>query len=98
MCDKRESGLNLLYPQQISNIDIQNVAQMFIRMYAQKCLRNLHYSKINCCWKQKNKRVQNIKYVKIKVITNMLLGIICALFSGLDLYPFRIVAAPLIYL
>ena len=39
MRDKRESGLNLLYLQQISNIDIQNVAQMFIRMYAQKMFK-----------------------------------------------------------
>ena len=57
MGDKRENDLNLFHLQRISNIDIQSVAQMFIRKYPQKCLRNLYYSKINFCRKQKNKRL-----------------------------------------
>ena len=48
MCDKRKSDLNLLHLQQISNFDIQTVAQMFIRKIKKKCFRNLYYSKINC--------------------------------------------------
>ena len=34
--DKKQSDLNLLHLQRISNIDIQSVAQMFIRSYPQK--------------------------------------------------------------
>ena len=34
MGDKRETDLNLLHLQRISSIDIQNVAQMFIRKYS----------------------------------------------------------------
>ena len=34
--DKRESDLNLLHLQRISNIDIQSVAQMFIRKHLHK--------------------------------------------------------------
>ena len=36
---KRESDLNLLHLQRISNIDIQSVAQMFIRKYPQKMFK-----------------------------------------------------------
>ena len=54
--DKRESGLNLLHLQQISNFDIQSVAQMFIRKIPKFFFRNLYCSKINCYWKEKNKR------------------------------------------
>ena len=39
MCDKRESDLNLLHLQRISNIDIQSVAQMFIRKYPRKMFK-----------------------------------------------------------
>ena len=37
--DKRESHLNQLHPQQISNIDIQSVTQMFNRKYPQKIFK-----------------------------------------------------------
>ena len=36
MSDKRESDLNLLHLQRMSKIDIQSVAQMFIRKYPRK--------------------------------------------------------------
>lgn len=35
----------------------------------------------------------DIKYIKVKVTTNMLLSINGALFSGLDSFPFQIPAA-----
>ena len=57
MGDKRKSALNLLHLQRISDIDIQSVAQMIISSIPEKSLRNLYYSKINCCWKQDNKRL-----------------------------------------
>ena len=42
---------------------------------------------------QINWEILNIKYIKVKVTTNMLLSINGALFSGLDSFPFQIPAA-----
>ena len=39
MGDKRESDLNLLHLQRISDIDIQSVAKMFIRKYPRKMFK-----------------------------------------------------------
>ena len=39
MGNKTESDLNLLHLQRISNIDIQSVAQMFIRNYPRKMFK-----------------------------------------------------------
>ena len=49
MGGKRESDLNLLNLQRISNIDIQVSLKCLSESIPEKCLRNLYYSKINCC-------------------------------------------------
>ena len=68
--DKRES--DLLHLHWISNIDIPSVAQIFIRKYLCQMFKKCVLLKdFNCCWKQKNKRLQNIKYIKVKVKTKM---------------------------
>ena len=46
MGDKRESDLNLLNLQRISNIDIQVSLRYLSESIPEKCLRNLYYSKL----------------------------------------------------
>ena len=65
---------------------------MFIRKYLQKMFKkSVLFEGLTV--RQKNKLLQNINCIKVKVKTNMLLCINCALFSGLDPCPFQILAA-----
>lgn len=48
---KRESDLSLFHLGRIYKLSLRCIS----KSNPKKCLRNLHYLKINCCWKQKNK-------------------------------------------